>query len=172
MPEKKQIVYDLMLKYSGPMSVEDFYKEVAVWANEKGFEKELKRKSEDIMQKGKKVEYVVELWKNPIGEVKQMIRLRALFDNFREVKARRKGNLIRFNEADAFINIDGWLETIFANRWTTNPMYTFLRNLYDKYIWGIGGDVADKYEHPVHNDCYDLHKRLRSFFELYKKRVM
>ena len=172
MVEKKQIVYDLMLKYNGPLSVEDFYKEVDKWAMEKGLEKELKRKSENVTSKGKRIEYVVELWKNPVRAVKHMVQLRVLFDNVKEVKRKSKGRTINFNEANVFVNIDGWLETSLRSRWTqTNPAYAFLRTLYDKYIWGIGQSITERHEGPVQADCYELHKRLKSFFELYKIKV-
>ena len=169
MVEKKQIVYELMLKYSGPLSVEDFYGEVDKWAGEKGLEKELKRKSEEVKSKGKRIEYVVELWKSPVRAVKHMIRLRVLFDNVREIKKKSNNREAKFNEANVFINIDGWLETSLKSRWTqTNPIYTLFRTLYDKYIWGIGQNIGERYEGGVQADCYDLHKRLKSFFELYK----
>ena len=46
--EKKHIVFDLRLSYNGPLSVEEFYGEVEKWMEEKGLQKEIKRKSEDI----------------------------------------------------------------------------------------------------------------------------
>ena len=172
MVEKKHVVVELMLKYNGPLSVEDFYKEVDKWANEKGMEKEIKRKSEEVKSKGKRIEYVVELWKSPAMAVKHMVQLRVLFDNVREVKRKRKGHDIKFNEANVLINIDGWLETRLTSRWTqVNPLYAFLRTLYDKYIWGIGQNLTEANEGPVTVYCYDLHKRLKSFFELYKIKV-
>lgn len=161
-----------MLKYNGPLSVEDFYKEVDKWAREKGLEKEIKRKSEEVKSKGKRIEYAVELWKSPAREVKHMIKLRALFDNVREVSQKRRGRYVKFNEANIFVNIDGWVETILRSRWTqVNPLYVFFRTLYDKYIWGIGQTITERYEGPVQADCYELHKRLKSFFELYKIKV-
>ena len=172
MVEKKHVVVELMLKYNGPLSVEDFYKEVDKWANEKGMEKEIKRKSEEVKSKGKRIEYVVELWKSPAMAVKHMVQLRVLFDNVSEVKRKRKGHDINFNEANVLINIDGWLETDLTSRWTqVNPLYAFFRTLYDKYIWGIGQNLTEANEGPVTVYCYDLHKRLKSFFELYKIKV-
>ena len=58
MVEKKQIVFDLRLSYNGPLSIEEFYKEVEKWMEEKGLQKDIKRKSEDVVSKGKKIEGV------------------------------------------------------------------------------------------------------------------
>ena len=41
MSEKKQVLYDLRITYSGPFLVEDFYREVDAWIGEKGFEKDV-----------------------------------------------------------------------------------------------------------------------------------
>lgn len=172
MVEKKQLVFDLMIKYNGPLSIEDFYAEVEKWIKEKGLEKELKRKSEDVTSKGKKIEWVIEAWKRPVRAVKHMIRLRVLLDNVEEIKVKRKGHTLRMNKANVLVSIDGWLETSLTSRWTQmNPLYAFFRTLYDKYIWNVGSNVTEANEGPVTDDCYDLHKRLKSFFELYKMKV-
>ncbi|MBI2134544.1 hypothetical protein HYU09_01005 [Candidatus Woesearchaeota archaeon] len=172
MVEKKHVVVGLMLKYNGPLSVEDFYREVDKWCKEKGMEKEIKRKSEEVKSKGKRIEYVVELWKNPVRAVKHMVQLRVLFDNVTEASKKSKGRTINFNQASVFVNIEGWLETSLTSRWTqVNPLYAFLRTMYDKYIWGIGQSITERYEGGIQADSYDLHKRLKSFFELYKIKV-
>jgi hypothetical protein len=170
MVEKKHVVHDLMLRYSGPLSIEGFYKEVEDWMREKDMHKELKKKSEDVISKGKRIEWIIEAWKNPQRTVKTLVRLRALFDDVKEVRMKRKGKNIKINEANAHIHIDGWIETSLTSRWTQKPLYTFLRTLYDKYIWNIG-TVIESYEGVVNADSYNLHKRLKAFFELYKMKV-
>ena len=54
MVEKKHIVFDLRLSYNGPLSIEEFYAEVEKWMEEKGLQKDLKKKSEEVDPKGKK----------------------------------------------------------------------------------------------------------------------
>lgn len=171
MVEKKQVVYDLMLKYNGPLSIEEFYREVEKWMKEKGLQKELKKKSESVTPKGKKIEWVIECWKSPVRAIKHMVMLQVLFDNVKEMRIKKKGKSIKTNQADVFINIDGWIEASLTSRWTQGPLHTFFRNLYDKYIWAIGGSEMEPYEGGVTEDCYDLHKRLKAFFELYKMKV-
>ena len=172
MVEKKQLVYELLLNYDGPFSVEGFYAETEKWMQENGMQKDLKSKSEEITPNGRKVEWVIEAWKSPVRAVKQVVRLRALFDDVKEAKVKRKGRNLRFNQGKALITIDGWLESSLTSRWTQmNPLYSFLRVLYDKYIWVIGSNVVEANEGPVSGYCYDLHKRLKGFFELYKMRV-
>lgn len=168
MVEKKHIVYDLMLKYNGPLSIENFYEETEKWMREKRLHKELKRKSEQVTSKGRRIEWIIEAWKNFDSDNKEVVRLRALFDNVKELKLKKKGHTLSTNNGDVFIIIEGFLETQLAKRWTEKPLFVFLRTLFDKYIWVILG----KYDGNVQEDCYDLHKRLKAFFELYKMKVL
>ncbi|MFH0867782.1 MAG: hypothetical protein V1831_00560 [Candidatus Woesearchaeota archaeon] len=171
MVEKKQIVYDLRLSYNGPLSIEEFYAEVERWMGEKGMQKDIKRKSEDVTSKGKKIEWIIEAWKSPVRAAKEVVRMRALFNNIKELKIKKKKRTLKINQADVLIVIDGFLETSLTARWTQKPIYSFFRTLYDKYIWMIGSTITEHHEGPVTEDCYDLHKRLKAFFSLYKMKV-
>ncbi len=169
--EKKHVLRDLRYEYSGPLSVEDFYRELEKWMGENGMQKEIKRKSEDVTSKGKKIEWVIEAWREATHLVKHVVRLRVLFDNVKEFNVKRKNRVIRANQADVLIEIDGFVETKLVYQWTTNPLYSFFRTLYDKYIWNIGMTESERNEGPVRNYCYDLHKRLKAFLGLYKMKV-
>ena len=171
MVEKKHVVFDLRVAYNGPLSIEEFYAEVEKWMEEKGLQKELKRKSENVTSKGKKIEWIIEAWRNPVRAVKQVVRLQALFNNLKEIRIKRKGHNIKINQADVLITIDGFVETSLTSRWTQAPFYQFFRTMYDKYIWNIGMTITERHEGLVNADCYDLHKRLKAFLELYKMKV-
>lgn len=168
MVEKKHIVNELKLSYNGPLSIEEFYREVENWMSEKGMQKDIKRKSEDVSSKGKKIEWEIEAWEKITGQVKQVVRLRVLFNNVKEIKIKRKGHNVKINQVDALIFIDGFLETDLSQQWHQNPLFFFLRTLYDKYIWKIW---SERHDDAVVEDCYDLHKRLKAFFSLSKMKV-
>jgi len=166
--EKKQIVFDLRLSYNGPLLITEFYAEVEKWMEEKGMQKDIKRKSEEVKSKGKKIEWIVETWKELTHLVKNVVRIRVLFNNVKEIKIKRKGRTIRINQADVLVVIDGFLETKLNKQWHQQPLFFFLRALYDKYIWNIW---AEKYDGVNSDACYDLHKRLKAFFNLSKMKV-
>jgi len=166
--EKKQIVFDLRLNYNGPLSVEELYEEVEKWMSERGLHKELKRKSEEVKSKGKKIEWIIECWKEVTHQVKHVVRLKILFNDTKEIRIKRKGKNVKINQADVLIVIDGFLETHYGHQWTQQPLFVFFRTLYDKYVWKI---VSERYDGAVSDDCYDLHKRIKAFFNLYKMKV-
>jgi hypothetical protein len=168
MVEKKHIVNELKLNYNGPLLIENFYREVENWMSEKGMQKDLKRKSEEVGSKGKKIEWEIEAWKAISHVVKEIVRIRVLFNNVREARIKRKGHDVRINQVEALIFIDGFLETKLSKQWHQNPLFFFLRTLYDKYIWKIW---SERYDDSVIEDCYDLHKRLKAFSSLSKMKV-
>jgi hypothetical protein len=169
--EKKHIVNDLVLSYDGPVSVEDYYKEIDDWIEEKGMQKEIKRKTEHVQSKGKKIEWLTEGWKEETHLVKSTVAIRTLFNNVREIRVKRRGKYIKTNQVEASIQIDGFIETKLNSQWTMNPLYLFFRTLFDKYIWNIGSTETERHQSKVEVLCYDLHKRLQSFFKLSKMKV-
>jgi len=169
--EKKQIVHELTLSYDGPVSVEDYYKELDNWMEEKGLQKEIKRKEEHVGSTGRKIEWQVEGWKEETKLVKSTVVIRTLLDNIREIRIKRNGKSIKTNQANALIQIDGFMETRLNKQWTMNPLYLFFRTLFDKYIWNIGSTETERHQGKVEVLCYDLHKRLQSFFKLSRMKV-
>ena len=166
MVEKKQVLYDLRTTYNGPFSVEDFYIEVDNWINEKGFEKEQKKKMEHITKDGKKIECVIEAHYHLDDLHHGIIVLRALFDNVKEVVVKREGKKTRINNGDAFINIDAFIQShMHGSFWQVKPVLYFIMAVIDKYIYNFW---TDKYDGKVSNDAHGLFKRIRAFFNLQK----
>jgi len=167
--EKKIVVYDLRLSYNGPLNIENFYKEVEDWIKEKGMEKEIKKKMEHVTPKGKEIEWTVECWKKVADLAKEVVRLRALFHNVKEVNVLKNSRKMRINQADVLLIFDGILETDLSQRWEQRPLFFFLRALFDKYIYKFH---TEKHFDVIYADTHDLHKRLKAFFSLSKYKVV
>ena len=103
--------------------------------------------------------------------VKSTVVIRTLLDDVREIRIKRGGKSIKTNQADALIQIDGFMETRLNTQWTMSPFYLFFRTLFDKYIWNIGSTETERHQGKVEVLCYDLHKRLQSFFKLSRMKV-
>ena len=164
MVEKKQVLYDLRTTYSGPFVVEDFYAEVDNWIQEKGYEKEQKKKMEHVTKNGKKIEWVIEIHHHFDDLHYGIIVMRALFDNIKEVVVKKDGKKIMLNNGDALVNIDGFLQThIHGSFFQVKPIYYFIRTVIDKYIYNFW---TLKYDGFVGGECHELFKRIRAFFNL------
>lgn len=170
MTEKKTVVYDLRISYNGPLSIPDFYKEVQDWAREKDMEVEYKKHMDHRNPKARDIEWVVEIFKNVTQDIDEVIRLRAIFHNVKEVELESDGKKIPTNQVELLCVLDGFVEAHLSTRWDQlNPLYYFVRTLVDKYIWPAF-NPSEKYFGLVGGDTHDLHKRLRAFFNVYKSK--
>ena len=166
MSEKKQVLYDLRTAYNGPFVVEDFYAEVDNWIKEKGYEKEPKKKMEQVAKNGKKIQWVIEAHSHLDELHHSVIVLRALLDNIREVVIKKDGKKIRINNGDVLINIEGFVQShVHGSFFQVKPVYYFIRTLLDKYIYNFW---SDKYDGVVNSDGRNLFKRMQSFFNVQK----
>ena len=164
MAEDKQVLYDLRITYSGPFLVEDFYVEIDNWIKQNGFEKEPKKKSEQVTKNGKRIEYVIEIFR-PLDDLhKGVIVLRALFDNVKEVAVKKDGKKIRINNGNVHVNIDGFIQSIIhGSFWQVKPIYYFIRALIDQYIYNFW---SWKWDGAVANSGHELFKSIRAFFNV------
>lgn len=166
MSEKKQVLYDLRITYSGPFVIEDFYAEVDDWIRERGFTKEHKKKMESVTKNSKKIQWFIEINSHLDDLHHGVVMLRVLMDNVREEVINREGKKFRINNGDVMINIDAFIEShIHGSFYQIKPIFYFIRALIDKYIYNFW---SFKWDGRVNSDGRELYKRLQSFFNVQK----
>jgi len=167
MAEDKQVLYDLRITYNGPLIVEDFYAEIDNWIKEKGYEKEPKKKMEHVTKNGKKIEWFIEIHRKLDNLRNGVIVLHAYFDNVKEVTIKRDAQKIKINNADIYINIDGFIQSVVhSSYYQVKPFYYFIKTLIDSYIYNFW---TGKYDGQVTSDCHELFKRIRVYLNTQKK---
>ncbi len=165
MVEKKFVIDGMKLSYNGPFDVVAFYRRVNEWIQEKGKEKEIKKKVEHVEAKGKKIEWSIEIWEDVEEYARPIVRLRALFTDITEAKIIKGKRKKKVNKGNALIIIDGILETDLEGKWQQKPLFYFLRAITDKFIYKF---YMNKIEDKLAKDAYDLHETLKDFFGSYK----
>lgn len=166
MSEKKQVLYDLRFTYSGPFSVEEFYKSVDGWASERGYAKETKKKLEHVTKSGRQVHWVIEL-QSHLSEIHHgVLVLRAYFDNVKEITIKRGGKKITINSGDAMIQLDAFIEAhVHGSFYQLKPVFYFIVTLIDRFIYNFW---SDKYDGTVNSQARDLFKAVQSYFNVQK----
>lgn len=165
MTEKKIVVDQLRLSYNGIFDINEFYREVEDWIAKNGMEKEIKKKLEHVLPEGKRLEWLIECWKRVADDAKTIVRMRALFNDVKEVEIVKNKSKRRLNHGNALIIFDGILETDVEGSWQQKPMFSFMRTLFDKYIWKFH---TNRFEDGLIKETYDMHKTLQDFFNRYK----
>lgn len=166
MTEKKLLVDGLRYSYSGPFDITDFFGFIEDWMHKNNLHKETKRKIEYVEETGKKVEWTIEAWKMLEQEAKSVTRMRALFNNVKDIEIQRGGASRSMNHGEVLIIIDAFLESHFHHTWWSyKPIAYFLRAIVDKYIYKFW---SEKYDEEIRNTSFDLHKQIGKFFNRYK----
>lgn len=165
MVEKKIVIDGIKLNYDGAFDIVEFYKKVEDWIAAKGKEKEIKKKLEHVEPSGKKIEWFIEIWEDVTEYARTIVRMRALFDNVREVKIKKEKKRGRLNKGNVLIILDGIFETDIAGKWQQKPIFYFLRAVVDKFIYKF---YMNKIEDKLAKDVYELHDSLSDFFNSYK----
>lgn len=166
MVEKKICVDGLRLNYNGPIDIRDFFKSVEDWIVKNNMQKEIKKKSEEVTAKGKRIEWFIEMWEMPADYAKPVVRMQALLKDIKEAKVEIKGKKKRIETADVLIVLDGILETDLESRWYQKPTFYFLRAVYDKVFHKF---YTHRFEGKLTSDTYGLYHYLMNYFNSYNK---
>ncbi len=165
MSEKRLVIDQLGLNYSGVFSVSALYKKFIDWFHERGYEMFEKKNTEEITPTGRNIELELRPYKRVTSYAKNEIRIKVFITNVKEVVIDKDGTKNRLNQGDIEILFDGYVETDYENRWENKPYFYFFRALIDKYVWRI---YTDKFETMIVTDVHHLHTKIKAFLNLYR----
>lgn len=165
MAEREVVIDKLRLSYEGLFNVSELYKLVDGWLREKGYDKRERRMIENVTKDGKFIEWELEPWKKITDYACNVIKLRIILTDIKEVDVEVDKVKVKMNQGKADFIFDAYVETDYENRWDTKPLFYFLRTLFNKYIFK---PYTEGYASNVIGDVNDLHSRIRSFLNLYR----
>lgn len=165
MSERRLIIDQLRLNYSGMFQFNELFKMIDNWLYENGYDRWEKKNEEQVLETGRNIEVELRPWKKTSDYAKNDLRLRIFIKNMTDVEVDKEGKKVKMNKGDIQIIFDAFLETDYENRWESKPIYYFLRTLVDKYIFRI---YTGKFTDKLAADTKDLHQRIKAFLNLYK----
>jgi hypothetical protein len=165
MSEKRLVIDQMRLNYSGIFNLNELYKMIDGWLYEKGYDKYEKKNEEQVLETGRKIEIELRPWKKTTDYAKNEIRLRIFVDNMTDVEIERDGRKTKMHKGDIQMIFDAFLETDYEHRWENKPVYYFFRTLVDKYIFRI---YTGKFIGNLVADTRDLHQRIKAYLNLYR----
>ncbi|MBS3135594.1 hypothetical protein J4401_01410 [Candidatus Woesearchaeota archaeon] len=165
MVEKKLVIDALRFNYTGMFDIEEFFKEIADWTKENGYERDTKKKLQHVEQDGKKIDYIFELWKDITEDSRSVIRIRALMKDVIDFTLERGDSRRNMQKGHILVIIDGFLETDLEHRWEQKAWYIFVRTLWDKLVWRYW---MSRYDGIVSAASYKLYNKLYSYCKRYK----
>ena len=85
MSEKRLVIDQLKLNYSGVFHLNDLYRMIDGWLYEKGYYKYEKRNEEMVSETGRKIELELRPWKKTTDYAKNEIRLRIFIEYMTDI---------------------------------------------------------------------------------------
>ena len=165
MGERNIVIDKLRLNYKGLFKVDELYKFIDEWCRDKGYDKAELKNTEEVKQTGKNIELDIEPYKKLSDYAKSIIHVRIIMSDIKEVEIEKNNVKITMNQGNIQMIFDGWLETDYEGEWEGNPVYFFMRKVFEKYVFKPFGSGFEKY---VASDLNHLHSNIKSFLNLYR----
>ncbi|HIH43064.1 TPA: hypothetical protein HA246_05450 [Candidatus Woesearchaeota archaeon] len=165
MVEKKILVDDLRMQYTGLFDVTELYRLFDELIHERGYVK-LEKKSDQFMTKhGRQIYLEI----RPVKEFEQdflsTIKIRIKMNDVKDVVLEVNGAKKQYNQGNLLLIFDGWTTTFYEFAWETKPVFVFLRMLVDKYIYKVS---FGKYEGEIINDVHYIYDRVKAHLNLHR----
>ena len=165
MSEKRLVIDELELNYSGLFDINELLNAIDQIAADKGYSKQEKRRTETVTQTGKEFYMELRPVKRKTAYYVLMLKLRISIHNMKEVEVRRDDKKVILNEGEIKILFDAWTTTDFEFRWESNPIYYFLRNMFERAFWKVH---TDRYLDELVEDCHFLHRNIKAYLNAHR----
>ncbi len=165
MSEREVVVDKLRLTYEGLFSVAGLYKMMDEWFRAKHYDKRENKSIEIVKPEGKFIEIEFEPWKKVTDYAKNVIKIRVQMFDVKEVEVEKDHTKLKLNQGKVHFVFDGLLETDYESRWEGQPIFYFIRTIFDKYFYR---PFTAGFERGVKEDVMHLHSQINAFLNLYK----
>jgi hypothetical protein len=163
MAERFIVVDKERLDYQGFFDAKDVLKVMDQWAKDKGYWLIEKRHGETTKPEGKYIDMEFEPFKKFTDYAKGVIKIRAQFNDVKDVVVDRDKRKLKLQDGKITIIIDGILETDYEGHWETKPVFYVLRTLFEKYVYT---PFISGFERGVKEDVTALKNNLKAFLNL------
>jgi hypothetical protein len=165
MPEREVIVDKMRLTYEGLFSVRELYKMIDEWFRWKGYDKRENKNIEVVKPDGKYIEIELEPWKKVTDYAKNVIKIRIQMNNIKDVEVEKDHTKLKLNQGKIQLVFDAFLETDYEARWEGQPVFYFIRTVFDKYFYK---PFTAGFQKGVKEDVLHLHDQVKAFLNLYR----
>lgn len=163
MAERLIVVDKERLDYDGVFDAKEVLRVMQQWATDKGYWLIEKKHGEATKPEGKYIDMDFEPFKKFTDYAKSIIKIRAQFNDVKDVVIERDGRKHKMQEGKIVIVLDGILETDYEGRWESKPIFYFLRTVFEKYVYT---PFISGFERGVKEDVLSLKHNLKAFLNL------
>ncbi len=164
---EKDTVFKGKIKQEGIFNFNDFYSFAYKWLKDEGYKVVEKSYGEKVMGDAKELLIIWEAKKKVSDYFKFTINITWLILNMKKVKVKRDNKEINMNSGTVELRFQAVLVKDYESRWEDQPIWKFLRGVYDRYI--IKSRI-NQYEDDLGDELDELIAQAKSFLVVEGKR--
>ncbi len=156
------------VKHTGIFSFSELYEFVYDWCMDEGYKVREKKYSEKILGESKVIEIEWECDKRVSDYFKFRFKLQWMITGLKKIEVKKDDQKITMNSGAVEIKYTATIYKDYESRWENQPIWKFLRGVYDRYI--IRPRI-DYYEDKVEDDLRELITQTKAFLALESKKI-
>ena len=163
MSHLKLVIDHDKLDYSGPFNANNLFRMIANFLFERGFDLRQDKDFEIHTTKGKSLEWQISPWKRITDYIRYIVKVRILVHDLVKTDVMDNGKKIKVDSGRVIIIIDGFVEYDYESKWDDYPVFTFLRTVYDRFVFKI---YTERFEQVLVHDINHLHEHIERFLNM------
>jgi hypothetical protein len=122
-------------QYEGIFIVQDLYKLIDEYFEEKGYDKAELKNAEIVRDDGVRyIELIFEPWKKLTDYARTQIRLRVIMEEVKDIEIEKENLKVKAHNGKIMFTFDVFVDTDYEGRWGSKTIYTVFRIFFDKYF--------------------------------------
>lgn len=163
MAEIKTLIDGKSLSYEGVFNLKELYRLIDKWFKDHGYDKQEIKNWEDVSQNEKQIILEIIPYKKVSDYARLDIRIFMIFSKITDVEIEKDGIKFKMNKGRAEFYFDAYVVTDYEHKWETKPIFYFIKNVFDKWIYKI---YMSTYDTEVIRDCTEIENEIRSYLNM------
>ena len=163
MAEIKTLIDGRSLSYEGVFNIKELYRIIDTRFKDRGYDKQEIKNWEDVSESEKQVVLEIIPYKKVSDYARIDIRIFMIFSKLSEMDIEKEGIRYKMNRGRAEFYFDAYVVTYYENKWQTRPLFFFIKNVIDKFIYRV---YTSSYDGEAIRDCSDVENEIRSFLNM------
>lgn len=167
---ERDLIIKEKVQHEGLFNFKELYKYAHQWFREEDYDAVIEEKYKEKLVTGNARDIEVE-WKiskslSEYFKMEMSVKFEIL--GMSDVEAEIDGKKKKMNKGEIGVEIKGFVTKDPKSKWEIYPFYRFIREVYDKYVIPSRTSAI---EDRLKDDVRDFKEALKSFLELYGRRV-
>jgi hypothetical protein len=163
MAEIKTLIDGKSLSYEGVFNIKELYKIIDTWFKDRGYDKQEIKNWEDVSENEKQIVLEIIPYKKISDYARIDIRIFMIFSRLSEIEVEKDNLRFKMNKGRAEFYFDAYVVTDYENKWQTRPIFFFIKNIIEKFIYRM---YTVTYDSEAIRDTTEIENEIRSFLNM------